>query len=82
LRSHGFRQIRVDRTEGELALDSDGIQPHPAASTLSPQLFADLFARVSMEQRRRALLNFVHDDRDTTTPEAMAELLAAVTRGA
>ena len=74
----GCDGIRVDRPEVELLLDFIG------ASTASPvggwtlDRLRERYRSADEPQRRRALISFMEDPRDTATPDAMVNLLTAV----
>ena len=77
----GLTDVRVDRPESRLVLDYFGVTdaPPPAAWRLADverRLEAVLPAR-----RRVAARRFLHDERDTATPDGMATLLARLQRG-
>ena len=79
LRAMGIRGFRVDRGEGELALDYHGIARGPGRG--ARDAFAALLARQPAEARRAAFEAYLRDPRDTATPEAAASLLALLWRG-
>lgn len=79
LRAAGIRGFRVDRGEGELALDYHGIARGPGRG--ARDAFAALLARQPADARRAAFEAYIRDPRDTATPEAAASLLALLWRG-
>lgn len=76
----GLGDIRVDRSEAELAFDTFGATP-PSRATWSPQTFEAAFAAVSKPQRGEAFEKFLEDPRDTATPDAVVLLLRDVEEG-
>jgi len=79
LRQMGIRGVRVDRGEGNLALDVRGIPRGPGRET---RAVADsLGARVPREVRAHAFAAYLRDPRDTATPLEMARLLVLLQRG-
>jgi beta-lactamase class A len=79
LRELGFTEIRIDRSERELALDYFGVPTAPSPWSL-PE-FERSAERVSRALRRQAAKRFLEDARDTSTPEAMADLLVRLQQG-
>jgi len=81
LRELGIDGVRVDRSEGELALDYAGARDVPPPAEWTLERLRAVFGAVSPERRRAGARAFLEDPRDTATPEAMAQLLAAAFRG-
>jgi beta-lactamase class A len=73
LRDLGLTEIRIDRSERELALDYFGVPAAPSPWSL-PE-FERSAEKVSPALRRQAAQRFLVDSRDTSTPDAMADLL-------
>lgn len=77
----GVPEIRVDRPEVVLLLDSVGASSEPPPGGWT---FTEILTRYRSggdARRRQAQLDSLRDPRDTATPEAMANLLARVHRG-
>ncbi|HEU4454087.1 MAG TPA: class A beta-lactamase [Longimicrobium sp.] len=79
LRAHGVQGVRVDRPEGRMALDFNGI-PH-APGRDQARVVDSLVARLAPAHRRAAMERYLADPRDTSTPDGMAELLVKLQRG-
>lgn len=74
LRRHGIEGVRVDRSEGRLALDFTGVPYAPGREAL---VAADsLIRRVPPARRKAAVEAYLADPRDTATPDGMARLMA------
>lgn len=78
----GSRGIDVSRTLGGMLADWAGLPPAPEGRDWSRAEFDRLLAAVTPEDRRRAAEAWAEDPRDTATPAGMADLLAALHRGA
>ena len=80
----GARITRIDvsRSEGQMFLDYWGVQNAPPPESWSLPLFQRLRASLTPEQRKSAAERYAADPRDTATPDAMVELLAALQKGA
>ncbi|HET7461091.1 MAG TPA: class A beta-lactamase [Longimicrobium sp.] len=79
LRQKGIRGVRVDRGEGDLALDVRGV---PRAPGREARAVADsLGDRVPRDVRARAFAAYLRDPRDTATPLETARLLVLVQQG-
>lgn len=79
MRALGIAGVRVDRGEGRLALDFQGVAYAPGRE---PRHVVDsLAAGLSADQRRLALEAYLRDPRDTATPDGMARLLVLLARG-
>jgi len=72
--------IRVDRSTALLISDWVGITNLPPESEWTPELFNARFAALKPEERDAAAKRFDSDPRDTSTPDAMADLLARIYR--
>lgn len=79
LRAHGVAGVRVDRSEGRLALDYHGIPYAPGREAKA--VVDSLRAGLSPAQRKAAVERYLADPRDTSTPDGMADLLAKLQRG-
>ena len=76
----GLGDIRVDRSEAELAFDTFGAKPPPRAEW-SPKTLDAAFAAVPEAERRAAFERFLADARDTATPAAVVLLLRDLQEG-
>ena len=77
----GVDDISVDRTILQLLADVDGVGELPPGEALTPACWRTLRAAVSPDRRLAAERALYADTRDTATPEAMTQLLAAIWRG-
>jgi beta-lactamase class A len=80
MRALGIEGINVDRSTLQLIADWVGIKELPAEDALSPGAFGPLAAAVKQEDRSSAAKRFDADPRDTSTPDAMVDLLARIHR--
>ena len=82
MRELGIGGIDIDRSEGQLLLDSYG-SPGPSApeETWSAALFESTARKVTRAQERRANDLYDKDVRDTCMPAAAARVLLALQRG-
>jgi beta-lactamase class A len=81
VRSLGISGINVNRYEGEIFLDYYGASNRPPEREWSLAMFERLAGAVPPERRRAAAKAYATDERDTTTPAAMVDLLARVHAG-
>jgi beta-lactamase class A len=81
LEEAGFPDIRVDRSEAELAFDFSGVSNPPPRATWSLAVLRAAIDGVPEEARRAAYSRFLNDPRDTATPDAMVQLLRSVQEG-
>jgi beta-lactamase class A len=81
LRSRNIDGIRVDRYEGQVYLDYNGVVQAPAPAEWTPEGVQRLIDSVPAAEKQAAKDRFFNDVRDTATPDAMAALLAQVQRG-
>lgn len=81
LRKLGIEGIRVDRSEGEMALDYAGVTDVPPPSHWTLDWFKRAMDAVPRDQQRAAAQRFFADDRDTAIPDAMAALLRSIVQG-
>jgi len=77
----GAKDVRVDRSEGQLALDYNGVSNAPPPTQWTKTLLRSLIDAVPEDRRRAAARAWVDDPRDTATPDAMVDLLALAFRG-
>jgi len=75
----GIEGIEVSRPVINVLADSVGIRL-PAEAELKPELLDQLYATTTPESRRAATVKWEADPRDTSTPDAMAALLARIHR--
>jgi beta-lactamase class A len=81
LRSRGIEGMRIDRYEGQVYLDYNGVVRPPPAAESTPQALQRAIDAVPQAEKQAARERFWADPRDTTTPDAMAALLAQLQRG-
>ena len=80
LRALGFNGINVNRYEGDIAFEMDGVSPPPEAEwTL--ELQRRLIAEVPPAALREARAKYTSDPRDTATPDEMARFLGRLQLG-
>lgn len=81
LRTLGFEAIKVDRYEGAIAFEMNGVTPPPESEwTLEVQ--RRLFDEVSPQALRAGRARYTREDpRDTATPDDMARLLGQLQLG-
>ena len=71
----GIAGIRIDRGEGQMALDYAGVTDIPPEKDWTLDWFNKAMAAVPHDQQREAAKRFLLGRRDTATPEAMLKLL-------
>ncbi|HEX5870343.1 MAG TPA: class A beta-lactamase [Longimicrobium sp.] len=81
LRARGVEGMRVDRYEGQVYLDYNGVTEAPPPVEWTPQRVRGGIDSVPAAQKQAARERFFADVRDTSTPDAMATLLAQLQRG-
>ncbi|HEX6371830.1 MAG TPA: class A beta-lactamase [Longimicrobium sp.] len=81
LRTRGVEGLRIDRYEGQVYLDYNGVAQAPPAAEWTPERVQALIDSVPQPQRQAARERFFADVRDTSTPDAFAALLAQLQRG-
>jgi beta-lactamase class A len=81
LRELGVTGINVNRSEGQIALDFWGVREPPPESEWTLALFDKLKAKVQPAESEAAATAAVNESRDSSTPDAMAELLVKLYRG-
>ena len=77
----GLGDIRVDRSELELAFDVAGVATAPPRPTRSLATIRAAIDSVPEAAHREAFAKFLADPRDTTTPNALVQLLRQVQEG-
>jgi beta-lactamase class A len=75
LRAHGIEGMRVDRDEGTLAHDIDGLAP---AADAPPEKES---AQATLARKRNGYATYLADPRDTSTPDAAVTFLRKLWRG-
>lgn len=78
MRDLGIEGISVNRSTARLIADWDGVKNLPPESQWSPAMWHRLFEAVSPDDARKAAAAADRDPRDTSTPSAMATLLARI----
>lgn len=81
LRARGVEGLRVDRYEGQVYLEYNGITEATPPVTWTPERVQAWIDSVPPAQKQAARDRFFADVRDTSTPDAMATLLVQVQRG-
>lgn len=81
LRSLGFHDINVDRTEGQLLLDMAGVTNAPPPDQWTVALQRRLVAEVDRESLNKGRADYLTDERDTATPYETAKLLGRLQLG-
>jgi beta-lactamase class A len=81
LREIGVRDILVSRPEARIALDYYGVTNPPPDSAWTLTLLERLLRDAPAAQRTQGAAWFLDDERDTATPNAMTDLLAALFAG-
>nr|AIA12586.1 ClassA_beta_lactamase [uncultured bacterium] len=76
----GIMGINVSRPEGQLILNHRGVRELPPESEWTMALLDSLSAKITPAAREAAAAAFADDPRDTSTPDAMAQLLVRVER--
>jgi len=77
----GLSDIRVDRSEAELAFDSFGVAAPPPRGTWTLASIRGAIEAVPASERRAAYARFLADPRDTATPDALVQLLRQIAEG-
>jgi beta-lactamase class A len=78
LQTLGISDMSIDRTILQLLADVEGITDLPPDSGTSPEQWRTLKTMVPPERRHAAERALFSDVRDTATPDAMIQLLAAI----
>jgi beta-lactamase class A len=81
VRSRGIQEMRIDRYEGEVHWEYNGVKDVPPPDRWSVAEFNRRIAAVPAEEMEAAHARFWNDPRDTSTPRAMHALLAMLHRG-
>lgn len=75
----GIMGINVSRPEGQLILNHRGVRELPPESEWTMALLDSLSAKITQAEREAAAA-YADDPRDTSTPDAMADLLVRIHR--
>ena len=81
LRALGFDAINVNRYEGDIAFEMDGVLNPPPQAQWTLELQRRLIAEVPPAALRAARVRYTRDPRDTATPDDMARSLARLQLG-
>lgn len=77
----GIEGMRVDRSEGQMAIDYAGVTDAPPESEWTLDWFTKAMSAVPPNRQREAAQRSLADDRDTTTPDAALKLLRLFVEG-
>ena len=80
MRALGVAGIDVSRPEGQLILNHRGVRELPPESEWTMALLDSLSAKVTSAEQKLAAATYANDPRDTSTPDAMADLLTRIHR--
>ena len=80
LRELGIQGIDVSRPEGQLIMEHRGVREYPPESQWTLAMFERLSRNISQAEREAAWRRYVDDPRDTSSPDAMADLLVKLHR--
>ena len=80
MRQLGVAGIDVNRPEMLMAFDFRGVRNPPPEGEWTVALFESLSAKLTPAEREAAAAAYTDDPRDTSTPDAMTELLAHLHR--
>jgi len=78
LHAKGIEGIRVDRFTKYMVADKYGVVGLTPSNDWSLERFRKLFDDLTSEEKQTAAARFAEDERDTTTPAGMVELLVQV----
>lgn len=81
LQARGVEGIRVDRYEGQVFLDYNGVRQGPPPAEWTPQRIQRMIDSVPQAEKQAARDRFFADPRDTATPDGWAQLLIQLQRG-
>jgi beta-lactamase class A len=81
MRALGFDAINVNRYEGDIAFEMDGVLNPPPQAQWTLELQRRLIAEVPPAALRAARMRYTRDPRDTATPDDMARFLARLQLG-
>ena len=80
LRELGVKEIDINRPEGQLIMDHRGVREYPPESQWTLSMFERLNQNISQAEREAASRRYAEDPRDTSSPDAMADLLVKLHR--
>ena len=80
MRALNISGIDISRSEGQIALDFRGVREPPPEQEWTLALFNRMSERATPAENEEAAARYLNDPRDTSTPDAMAELLVRVHR--
>ena len=80
MRALNISDIDISRSEGQIALDFWGVRLPPPETEWTLALFNRMSERATPAETEAAAARYMNDPRDTSTPDAMAELLVRVQR--
>jgi beta-lactamase class A len=81
LRSLGYREISVDRYEGDINFEMTGVEDPPPQEQWTLELQRRLVSEVNPQALTEARARYVKDPRDSATPNDMARFLATLQAG-
>jgi beta-lactamase class A len=81
LRSLGYREISVDRYEGDINFEMTGVENPPPREQWTLELQRRLVSEVNPQVLTEARARYVKDPRDSATPNDMARFLATLQAG-
>jgi beta-lactamase class A len=81
LRSMGFHEINIDRSEGQLLLDMAGVTNAPPPEQWTVEIQRRLVADVDRASLSQGRARYLSDERDTATPADIARLLGRLHLG-
>jgi len=81
MRALGFGNINVNRYEGDINFDMTGVASPPPHEQWTLELQRRLVSEVALPDLWAARLRYMHDPRDTATPDDMAGFLVRLQRG-
>ncbi len=73
--------IRVDRYEGECALQAHGVMNYPPVDQWTPGIVTRLIAKIPLQTQYLGMQKFLNDPRDTGTPNGTVNLLGRLFQG-
>lgn len=80
MRELGIKDIDISRPEGQLIMEHRGVREYPPESQWTLAMFERLSQNISQAEREAAWRRYVDDPRDTSSPDAMADLLVKLHR--
>jgi beta-lactamase class A len=78
LRENGLHDIRLDRFTKHLVVDKYGLNELASPDAWSLERFRTRFKQLTPAEQSAAAATFSQDERDTTTPAAMTDLLVKI----